>query len=684
MKKELAESAKKLGIKLESGHITQFKATNFENMKLGETGKMQYWGYIDNTIRFFLLTGNWSSVLLLLPEAPENTPSVPVEDIILFCKFKYGESGAVLKDSKGKVVKDICGAQIYCLGKWKTMANLCRYASAISATHCNRGQGGGYVEKCQQCYNKFSRWGFSTDSIPQGCVHHSASPRFFITGNPVAKNQAWKNFRKTQKELVKNVIPNQSSMLNPMELRIVLKYCLGLGTLWGFLMALMINLSVQLYLRNKEMRLIEISHLRWDLSCISAAGILDGILLSLHNGKTDEHPVLLMIWSDKNIPELDTVWMLMVWLKVSGITSGYLFPNKKRLEKGCLGTEIHEDDALTYKEFCKHFYKMCYAALGVSRKFKGHSPRPSGFCLDIFRGAGDASLLACSRSKSYDNVSRYSRGAKSMLEVMKSTRQSDLIGLTDTYRMPLFLNEDEIRSVNPSGTHSVEFNVILQNFFAGIPPCNSIQQWIQYFTGSAFIETEEEIKDEFKLKFNPRSVDEMDLPTLVKELNTFAARSNRCILYKRIRQRTVSQAAVTEKDLDSAAIENTDVKEDNEEEVEVVPLLSISSRNDFVSSLKDKSKKEQLELLVQFAANDSHIQDLLSGRKKSTEFVARDKQWYHQVIQVVLHCLQQHFDSDIEAMLAHHSAFSLTKHRAHCNMKAPCNGRTPEKRSRNQ
>jgi hypothetical protein len=83
------------------------------------------------------------------------------------------------------------------------------------------------------------------------------------------------------------------------ELRTVILYCLGLGTLWGFLMALMINLSVQLYLRNKEMRFIQVKHLRWDLSCISAAGVLDGILLALHTGKADEHPVLLMIWSDK-------------------------------------------------------------------------------------------------------------------------------------------------------------------------------------------------------------------------------------------------------------------------------------------------------------------------------------------------------------------------------------------------
>jgi hypothetical protein len=50
---ELVGAANSVGIELQSGHITRFKATNFENMKLGETGQNQYWGYIDNSIRFF-------------------------------------------------------------------------------------------------------------------------------------------------------------------------------------------------------------------------------------------------------------------------------------------------------------------------------------------------------------------------------------------------------------------------------------------------------------------------------------------------------------------------------------------------------------------------------------------------------------------------------------------------------
>jgi hypothetical protein len=605
-----------------------------------------------------------------LPEAPENTPSVPVDDLILFCRFKYGEVGTCLKDNKGSFVKDICGEDIECSGKWKTIGNLGRYAAAISATHCNRGQAGGYVEKCNTCFAKFESWAFSTESIPQGCVHHSSSPRFFISGNPVAKNQAWKNFRKTQKAVLRNTIPNQTTMLNPSELLTVIRYCLGLGTNWGFLMALMINLSVQLYLRNKELRLIEMSHLRWDLSCISAAGILDGILLVLHHGKADEHPVLLMIWSDKNIPEFDTVWMLMLWLKLSGITSGYLFPNKKRLQRD-LSTGISEEEALTYPEFCKNFYKVCVSALGVNRKFKGHTPRPSGFCLDIFRGAGDASLLTCSRSKSCENVARYSRGARAMLEVKKSTCPSDLVGLLGTYRMPLFLNEDEIRSVN-SGIHSVEFNDIMKNFFTGVPKLVTIQQWVQFFTGCTCVETEADIKKAMKLIFTTSNIDRMELLDLITELNSLAARANRCILHSKTRQRKVAATPEVSESGSNADVD-TDEKQQVDEQKQESVLLTITSRQAFVDSLKNKTKKEQLLALKSYSEQDEDIKNLMSGVTKSSSYI--DKQWYHQNVQLILYCLTEHFNSNIDEMLIRHPRFTLSKHNKFCSKKNPCTGR---------
>jgi hypothetical protein len=40
-----------------------------------------------------------------------------------------------------------------------------------------------------------------------------------------------------------------------------------------------------------------------------------------------------------------------------------------------MSSGISDDDVLTYTEFCKHFHKMCVAALGTDRKVqRSYSP----------------------------------------------------------------------------------------------------------------------------------------------------------------------------------------------------------------------------------------------------------------------------------------------------------------------
>ena len=79
-------------------------------------------------------------------------------------------------------------------------------------------------------------------------------------------------------EELKNV---GASMLNPFELVRVIEHCLKMNTDWGLQMAVMINVSVQMYLRNKEMKTIQFSHLKWDLSGITSTGVVKGVLLKL-------------------------------------------------------------------------------------------------------------------------------------------------------------------------------------------------------------------------------------------------------------------------------------------------------------------------------------------------------------------------------------------------------------------
>ena len=71
----------------------------------------------------------------------------------------------------------------------------------------------------------------------------------------LAKNISWKNYRKRTKESLKNVTTNQCTMLTPIELIILIEYCLSLGTLLGLM---------------QGGNCIEFKHLLWDYSAIEA------------------------------------------------------------------------------------------------------------------------------------------------------------------------------------------------------------------------------------------------------------------------------------------------------------------------------------------------------------------------------------------------------------------------------
>ena len=142
-----------------------------------------------------------------------------------------------------------------------------------------------------------------------------------------------------------------------------------------------------------------------------------------------------MLWGYDNVVYLDIIWMLILYLKLTGIWSGYLFPTRKRLLQGNLKYGVKESDAITYSLFCRSFARLCKAALGETRGFTGHTPRPTSFCMDIFRGAGNSDLKNDSRSKSLDNVCRYARGAGALKALMEIQGSKAALLLKNTYRM---------------------------------------------------------------------------------------------------------------------------------------------------------------------------------------------------------------------------------------------------------
>jgi hypothetical protein len=119
-KKEINDAADRMAIALSDSAITHYMATNFANMKLKDYIADQYWGYVSCLIEFFLLIGDYDSLLILLPNPPQNTPSPDVESCVQFTQYKGFEVDQKLMTQSGESLKDICGDDIFCLGLWHT------------------------------------------------------------------------------------------------------------------------------------------------------------------------------------------------------------------------------------------------------------------------------------------------------------------------------------------------------------------------------------------------------------------------------------------------------------------------------------------------------------------------------------------------------------------------------------
>jgi hypothetical protein len=161
----------------------------------------------------------------------------------------------------------------------------------------------------------------------------------------------------------------------------------------------------------------------------------------------------------------------------------------------------------------------------------------------------------------------------------------------------------------------------------------------------------------------------MELLDLITELNSLA---NRCILHSKTRQRKVAATPEVSESGSNADVD-TDEKQQVDEQKQESVLLTITSRQAFVDSLKNKTKKEQLLALKSYSEQDEDIKNLMSGVTKSSSYI--DKQWYHQNVQLILYCLTEHFNSNIDEMLIRHPRFTLSKHNKFCSKKNPCTGR---------
>ena len=151
-----------------------------------------------------------------------------------------------------------------------------------------------------------------------------------------------------------------SSQLLISDLRLLRSNLLSTNNIIGLQTWVIILIAVMLFLRYDEYHGIQMEDFLVDIFEITERSI-DALVLKVF-GKSDKTWVNLKLWADHKYPDLCPVRHLLVYLYLTGIKSGCLFPCAKELlgpppADGCY------KEPIKYGKFLKSMQKLCKEVL---------------------------------------------------------------------------------------------------------------------------------------------------------------------------------------------------------------------------------------------------------------------------------------------------------------------------------
>jgi hypothetical protein len=319
-------------------------------------------------------------------------------------------------------LKDALGNLVFAQGGWNSPVSIGQLFSSISAIHEAHGMGKSeYTEKCKNCYLLFQK-----NVSTLGCDRHHCSRKIYRTGNPTHSANL-QNDKKYCESLLVDHKTRGGAALSPLDLLQIREYLMAQGTLKGFMLWTMICCNIRIFLRGGD----ELCHINMDankpdcpasylptISQINADGKCEGIGLKV-KGKTETKTPScnLVLWADKECPDFCPVIPILTWIKVSGITSGYLFPPNSWFENPDSDSKTH----IEYNDFLSDFKKIC-SILERAKKgvyFGTHSLKKTAYLIGKLGGATIDEMMSVARHVVYETAMKYMMDAAYVLAAMK-------------------------------------------------------------------------------------------------------------------------------------------------------------------------------------------------------------------------------------------------------------------------
>ena len=127
-------------------------------------------------------------------------------------------------------------------------------------------------------------------------------------------------------------------------------------------------------------------------------------------GKTDNHPVVLMLYRDDDVPSLCIIRQLLSWISYSGYERGPLFPISP-------GTMV----SVPYKRFLASAKAIAIKVTNRSGPFGTHFLRKTAWLLAVWGGGQDVDIMEASRHKTLKQAKIYKQDAGTLLQIARNS-----------------------------------------------------------------------------------------------------------------------------------------------------------------------------------------------------------------------------------------------------------------------
>ena len=310
-----------------------------------------------SALAFCIEVADYDSAMLFARDlCPKNPLPMSAKTAIDCLRFHVQERGTILRDHKTNlpIESSFTKLPLICLGVWRSKNRINLYHSALSKVHMHYDSTSGeYCDECNDCHN------IPIDQVRkgEGCTHHPGAPHYWRKGRPTTTPAFQNNNAMMNEYVATHYDARHTIAFLPSELRDMRLYLLSINDKYKLMIWTIMLVGIKAFLRIDEALNLEVEDLPEEYLAVTRENV-EGLCITVQ-GKTDKEMQYLAIWDDTECPDLSPSCALLIWLAISGITSGKLFPSWLELQSNTKSPI----QSLPYKDFLKQIKYLCTKVL---------------------------------------------------------------------------------------------------------------------------------------------------------------------------------------------------------------------------------------------------------------------------------------------------------------------------------